>query len=347
MRRSSSFSSILVALAVVGGAACAHAGRAASVASVSTTPQSSATSAAQSQNFITVEGADLNAKLASATARARSTNAHTTYWSAYAFDVRPGVAVDPGGGEFHGSMNNSGNTTVFVGTSNGMTVETRNLGVFLLRDANSSAISRVEIYNLDRKREYGGYPVYWMGRAGNDESLNFLRTLAEAAPAATRNGGLINEHAALAVALHDDARVAAMLKTFVRSSQNMSVRSTAVYWLGQVGGETQFLADLVRNESEKTDIRRQAAHAIGASRDRAALTTLQGLYDGLPQTTPGQRDVKRGIIHAVSDNENKDAATAFLLKVAKTDADNESRRTAVHALAEEGRDAVIDDLMSI
>jgi len=348
MRRSFSFASLFIGLALLGNAACAHPGNAASVAAT-TNPAASETSAAaaQSSTFIQVEGADLKAKLDAAGSRARSSR--TPYWSAYSFDVRPGVAVDPNGGEFHGSMNTSGGTTVFVGTSNGMTVETRNLGVFLLREAAGTAVTRMEIYNLDRKREYGGYPVYWMGRAANDESLNYLRGLAEAAPspASTTNAGLLNQHATLAIALHDDARVGAMLKGFVKASSNSKVRSTAVYWIGQIGGETEFLAGIVRDESEKADLRRQAAHAIGESRDRAALSTLRSLYEGLPQSSSAQREVKRGIIHAVSDNEDTAGASAFLLKVAKTDADKESRRTAVHALGDHGRDAVIDDLMSI
>jgi HEAT repeat protein len=174
--------------------------------------------------------------------------------------------------------------------------------------------------------------------------LNYLRGLAEAAPSptTTTNAGLLNQHATLAIAIHDDARVGALLKGFAGSSRHPKVRSTAVYWLGQIGGETDFLAGIVRNNSETKDVRRQAAHAIGESRDRAALSTLQSLYDGITE-----RDVKRGIIHAVAGNENKDGATAFLLKVAKTDADKDSRRTAVHAIGDEGRDSVIDELMSI
>lgn len=348
MRRSFSFGSLLLGLALCGGSACAHEGNAAVAAVAETTPAPLETSVAaaaivaQSSSFITVEGADLKAKLDAASSRARSSR--TPYWSAYSFDVRPGVAVDPGGGEFHGSMSQSGGTTVFVGTSNGMTVETRNLSVFLLRDAGTNAITRLEIYNLDRKREYSGYPVYWLGRAGSEESLNLLRGTAEAitAPASNTNAGLLQQHATLAIALHDDALVGPMLKGFVGSSRHPKVRSTAVYWLGQVGGETEFLAALVRNNSETKDVRRQAAHAIGESRDRAALTTLQSLYDSV-----AEREVKRGIIHAVSDNENKDAATAFLLKVAKTDADKEARRTAVHAIGNQERDGVIDDLTGI
>ncbi|MCA1567505.1 MAG: HEAT repeat domain-containing protein [Acidobacteria bacterium] len=349
MRRSFTFGSLLIGLSLFGNSACAHPGNAAAAAAATNRAAAgtaaAAAVAAQSSSFIPVEGADLRAKLDAASTRSRS--ARTPYWSAYSFDVRPGVAVDPNGGEFHGSMNTSGGTTVFVGTSNGMTVETRNLAVFVLREADAAAVTRLEIYNLDRKREYSGYPVYWLGRAGNEESLNYLRGLAEStpAPASTTGAGLLNQHATLAIGLHDDARVAGTLKGFVKSSSDPKVRSTAVYWIGQIGGETQFLADIVRNEGEKDELRRQAAHAIGASRDRAALSTLQSLYDGLSQST--RHEVKRGIINAVSNNENREGAAAFLLKVAKTDADKQSRRAAVHALGNHGRDAVIDDLMGI
>ncbi|HZH91261.1 MAG TPA: HEAT repeat domain-containing protein [Pyrinomonadaceae bacterium] len=353
MRKSFTFGSLLISLAMLGGSACANAGSAAAGAPANppATETGAAPVAAQSSSFIQIEGADLRAKLDAASTRARA--AGKPYWSAYAFDVRPGVAVDPGGVEFHGSMNTSGGTTVFVGTSNGMTVETRNLAVFLLREAGSAAITRMEIYNLDRKREYGGHPVYWLGRAANEESLNLLRGLAESAATPSSpsspasNAGLVNQHAVLALALHDDPRVGAMLKGFVKASNYPSARSTAVYWIGQIGGETEFLAGLVRNESEDAKLRRQAAHGIGASRDRAALSTLQNLYEGLSQSSPARREVKRGIIHAASDNENREGAAAFLLKVAKTDADKESRRSAIHALGDHGRDAVIDDLMSI
>lgn len=297
----------------------------------------------QAQSFINVEGADLGAKMEGALRRARAASTgKALFWSAYSFDVRPGVAVDPTVHEFHGYMDNSGSTTVFVGTSNGMTVETRNLGLFLLRDAASGSITRVEIYNLDKRREYGGYPVYWLGSAGNEESLNFLRPLVEAAQASTaRPQALIAEHAALAIGLHDDARAAAILKNFVRSSRDIKVRSTAVFWLGQAG-EQAFLADLVRDERESSDLRSHAAHAIGESRDKNALSTLQSLYQSVTN-----RDVRRSLIHAVAQNEDTDAASAFLLRVAKSDPDAEARMHAVHQLGEIERESILDELMKI
>ncbi|HYX41710.1 MAG TPA: HEAT repeat domain-containing protein [Pyrinomonadaceae bacterium] len=288
------------------------------------------------QSFTAVEGTDLNARLEAASVRARSKQ--TPYWSAYAFDVRPGVAVDPNIHQFNGSMNTYGDTTVFTGTTaNGMTIETRNLAIFLLRTPGSNQVTRMEIYNLERRREYGGYPVYWLDRANNEESLNYLRSLADAAPAS-----LLAERAVLAISLHDDNHVGSMLKNFIRTSQNRRIRLSAVYWLGQVGGEQAFLADLVRNEAEDRDLRKRAAYALGESRDRSALATLQTLYD-----TVTDREVRRSIVHAAGENEDRDAALAFVLKVAKTDADRENRRAAVHQLGEFEGERVVDELMKI
>ncbi len=299
-------------------------------------PGQQQSAAATVQTFTTIEGPNLLARLEAAGQRARS--GKTPYWSAYAFDVRPAVAVDPAIHEFHGSMNTIGDTAVFVGTTaSGMTVETRNLAVFLLREPASNQITRMEIYNLERKREYAGYPVYWLGRANNEESLNYLRALAEAAPM-----NILGERAVLGISLHDDPRVASLLKNFIRTSQNQRIRSSSVYWLGQVGGEQEFLADLVRNEAEGKKVRRQAAHAIGESRDRNALGTLQSLYDAVKEV-----EIRRAIVNAAGNNQEQDAALAFLLKIARTDPERRVRRSAVHQLGEFDRPSIVDELMKI
>jgi HEAT repeat protein len=288
------------------------------------------------QSFTAVEGADLMARLDAAQARARAHQ--TAYWSAYTFDVRSGVAVDPAIRDFNGSITTMGDTTVFVGTTpNGMTVETRNLAIFLLRDPASNQITRMEVYNLERKREYSGYPVYWLGRANNEESINYLRALAAATPL-----DILSERAVLGIALHDDMRVAGMLKNFVSTSPNPRIRSSSVYWLGQVGGEQTFLASLVRNETEDMKMRRAAAHAIGQSRDRGAIVTLQDLYRDVKDV-----EVRRGVISAAGNSIDEQPAFTFLLGVAKQDADWESRRVAVRQLGHFHREDAVEEMMKI
>ena len=319
--------SMLLFLAIIGFACVAVA--------AADDPQTQST-ATTVQSFTAVEGADLMAKLDAAQSRARERQ--VPYWSAYTFDVRPGVAVDPSVREFNGSIHTLGDTSVFIGTTAaGITVETKNLAIFLLREPSNNQITRMEVYNLERKREYSGYPVYWLGRANNEESLNYLRAIAAATPL-----DMLSERAVLGIALHDDARVGGMLKNFVGTSPNPRIRSTSVYWLGQVGGETTFLASLVRNETEDLKLRRSAAHALGQSRERGNIATLQQLYQSVKDV-----EVRRSLISAAGNSLDEQPAFTFVLGVAKNDADWESRRVAVRQLGHFQREDGAEELMKI
>jgi HEAT repeat protein len=328
--------SMLLILAIA-GIACAGGNRAGTVtvAAASDELQKQPVSTTI-QSFTPVEGPDLMARLEAAQARARGQQA--PYWSAYSFDVRSGVGVDANIHDFNGTMNITGDTTLFWGTNAaGVTVETPNLAIFLLRDPSSNQITRMEIYNLENKREYSGYRVYWLGRANNEESLNYLRAIAAATPL-----DMLSERAVLAIALHDDARVGGMLKNFVASSPNQRIRSTSVFWLGQVGGEHEFLASIVRNDAEEKKLRTSAAHSIGRSRDRGAITTLKELYE-----TVKDPELRRSVISAAGNAVDEQPAFAFLLNVAKSDADWEARRTAVRQLGHFERDDAVEELMKI
>jgi HEAT repeat protein len=293
--------------------------------------------AATRQDFIPVAGADLKSKLDAAVRTGRAASKPSPFWAAYTFDVRPGIAIDPDFEQFSGSMNQFGGTTVFQGKVNGVTVETRNLGLFLLHDPRTGDITRAEIYNLERKHEYGGYPVYWLGRAGNEESLNYLLGLVES----TRPERVV-ETANVALAVHDDRRVNDMLKNLVRQSKNKEVRETSVYWLGHIGGEHAFLSEIVRNEREDEDLREAAAHAVGLSRDEAALSAVQSLYASV-----ADGDVRAALVHSAAHNENEAAASAFLLKVARTDRDNDVKAQAIHSLGRFDTEQVVEELMKI
>lgn len=285
---------------------------------------------AQREGFIPVEGTSLKSKLDAAISRGRASSAGSRFWAAYAFDVRPGVAIDVV------IYNDNGSTTLINDTSvsTNSKIETRNLGVFLLHDPNEGAFSRVEIYNLDRKRDYSSYPVYWLGRAGNEESLNFLKGLTESSKVAK-----VPERAVMALALHDDPRVDTMLEDLVRRSSIEKVRSTAVFWLGQTPGHHPLLGELVRNEQESTHLRKEAAFSLGISKDPAAMSTLQNLYGSIDN-----REVKKQIIFAASINKKDDSPAAnnqsdeegvgFLIKVAETDADRELKKQALFWLGQ-------------
>lgn len=293
--------------------------------------------AQQEQSFTPVAGATLQAKQDAAIAQGTGARA-SRFWTAYAFDVRPGHVVDidyvSDDGRFIIQGNWESSDTGFIVRDPG--VETRNLGVFTLRDA-TGQIVRVEIYNLGRRREYGGYPVYWLGRASNEESLNFLRAIIEQ----SKSDDMASD-AVRAVAMHDDRRVPEFLERIARSTAFDSVRAQAVRSLGEppVSDATrEYLAQLARDERESTDVRRAAISAYGRSRDAQALTFLQGVYNSFTS-----RDLKRTALANISRNQNNDAAAGFLIRVATQESDQELRKQAVSRLGEIAGDRALGTL---
>ena len=278
----------------------------------------------QTKSFIPVEGATLKAKLDSAIVAGKANAPQGRFWVGYQFEVRPGVSVDfevvdSAGGIY---MSMDGTSIVF-----GDQHETRELGVFLLYDEGREQFIRVEVYNLRRQREFSGYPVYWAGRISNEESLNYLKTIVDS-PAADMNR--LSERAVFAVALHDDARVDALLIEMIRRPIAEPMRSRAIYWLGHTP-ETQIkntlFTEMVRNAQESSEARNQAMSALGMSRSPATLSLLQNLFETM---TSGE--LKRRALMGIARNDNSDGAATYLIKVAESDKDFELRKSAIASL---------------
>src|ERR1044071_4990367 len=201
----------------------------------------------QTKNFTPVDGANLKAKIESAIIAGKAESPNGRFWVGYQFEVRPGVAVDfeivdSTGGIY---MSMDGASMMFDPRH-----ETRELGLFLLFDAARDSFIRAEVYNLQRTREFSNYPVYWAGRISNEESLNYLKSIVDSpAPEINR----LAERAIFAIALHDDARVDAILTEMIRRPASEPTRSRAIYWLGNtpetVAKNTLFV-EIVRNDRE-------------------------------------------------------------------------------------------------
>src|SRR4029079_18918339 len=145
-----------------------------------------------------VDGANLKAKIDSAIITGKADAPNGRFWVGYQFEVRPGVAidfevVDAAGGVY---MSMDGTSMMFDSR-----YETRELGLFLLFDTQREQFTRAEVYNLKRKHEFSGYPVYWAGQISNEESLNYLKSIIDStAPEVNR----LADRATFAIALHDD-----------------------------------------------------------------------------------------------------------------------------------------------
>jgi hypothetical protein len=277
------------------------------------------------RNFIPVQGAGFKERL-DAAMRDGGAQAQKQghYWTAYSFDVRPGVVVDLQIVSDDGSTFNLEGSSIVVGNS---PVETRNLGVFLLRSVQGGTIERVNVLNLEREHDFAGYPVFWLGHVSNDESLAFLRPLAST----TDNSG-VGSPATLAISIHDDQRVFGALVELAQSARSKPVRIRAIAALGRSGASPEavaFLSGIVRNSAAEMEIREQAVRSLGKLRDPAGLNPLIQSFEG----SADQR-FRRRIISAVGMNNDRKGAIKFLLDVAANGGDVESKRNAMLQLSQ-------------
>lgn len=284
----------------------------------------SAAALGQTKNFTPVDGANLKAKIESAIIAGKANVPNGRFWVGYQFEVRPGVAVDfeivdSSGGVY---MSMDGTSMMFDPRH-----ETRELGVFLLFDAQRDTFTRAEVYNLRREREFSSYPVYWAGRISNEESLNYLKSIVDSpAPEINR----LAERATFAIAVHDDARVDPMLMEMVRRPIADPMRSRAIYWLGNTGesaAKNTFFTEIIRNSQESSEARNSAMSALAMSRSAATLPLLQNMFE-----TMTGRELKRRALTGISRNDNSDGAATYLIRVAETEKDLELRKSAIASL---------------
>jgi HEAT repeat protein len=279
---------------------------------------------AQTKNFTPVDGASLKAKIDNAVTQGRAGAQGGRFWVGYQFEARPGVAVD-----FEVVDSTGGVYFSMDGTSMSFDsrYETRELGLFLLFDTQRDQFTRAEVYNLRRPHEFSGYPVYWAGRAGNEESLNYLKSFIDSsAPEINR----LADRATFAIALHDDARIESILTELIRRPVSEPIRSRAIYWLGYTPESTSknnLLAEIVRNNQEASEPRQQAMAALGLSRAAAVLPLLENLFE-----TMTARELKRRALSGIARNDNRDAAAVYLIRVAETEKELELRKSAIASL---------------
>jgi len=275
----------------------------------------------QTKSFIPVDGANLKAKIDGAVVAGKANATNGRFWVGYQFEARPGVAidyevVDSAGGVY---MSMDGTSVMFDPRH-----ETRELGVFLLYDTTREAFIRAEVYNLRRNREYSGYSVYWAGHISNEESLSYLKSIVDAsAPEVKR----LAERATFAIALHDDARVDAMLTEMIRRPIAEPMRSRAIYWLGntpETAAKNTLFTEIVRNNQESTEARHAAMSALAMSRSAAVLPGLQNLFE-----TMTTRELKRRALTGIARNDNNDAAATYLIHLAESEKDMELRKSAI------------------
>ena len=258
------------------------------------------------KNFISVEGNDLRARLDAAQTQARTAS---RYWAAYKFPVRPKVSIDAV------SMTSTGPAELGrIICGNVGEHETRSLGVFLLYGQRE--LVRVEIYNLERERNYEGWPVYWLGEVEASESLTLLSSLVRATKNEVMGGKLAD-----AIALHESPQVEELLSELTRSSPLVSVRANAVFCLGRFGQNLALVEEVAGDRREHTHVRQQAIMAIGKGRSPGALDALRRLADVVKEQL-----LRETIVNAVAKTRHPEAQELLKAFAERSDDARFSRR---------------------
>jgi len=252
-------------------------------------------------------------RLDEALRQATAKSADARFWVVYSINARRGVGVDEElPRDLKGVIFKEGLRISLRPAS-----ESKKVGVFLLY--HGSELEKVEIHDLDRYRSEDKYPVKSLGQVQNTESIGLLKSLL-----AKNFGKLTGERLVLAIALHDDPQVEAILLEIVNSSKaDEKQRGTAAMWLGQIPGQKALLENLARNEELPIEVRKQAVVGLGFSRYADVLSTLEKLYKTL-----SDREVREQALFAASNNVDRTEAAAFLNKVKNTDPDQDLRRQA-------------------
>lgn len=297
-----------------------------------------AIAAQQTNSFTPVSGANLKAKIDTAISQGKANGQSPLFWVGYQFEVRPGVAVDFEIVSDNGTITWSNDGYSMMSDSR---YETRELGLFMLFEKARDSFTRAEVYNLKRDHQFSSYPVYWAGKATNEESLNYLKSIIDSTvPEVNR----LSDRAAYAIALHDDARVEAILTELIRRPASESIRNRAIYWLGytpESQAKGTLLTEIVRNQRESSEARQQALSALGMSRAATTLPVLENLYE-----TMTTRELKRLALVGIGRSDNRDGAAAYLIQVLQNQTDVELQKSALSGLGRIAGDKSLGALTS-
>jgi hypothetical protein len=249
--------------------------------------------------------------------------------------------------------------------------ETRELGCFFFttRSARRSFAPKSTTCAASRVQQLSGL----LGRTHQQRRESELPEVDRRSPAPEVNR--LAERATFAIALHDDARVDAMLIEMIRRPVDEPMRSRAIYWLGntpETAAKNTLFTEIVRNNQESTEARNAAMSALAMSRSaaRVAVATEPFRNDdhARPQATRTQRrrsqrqqrrgrDVPDPVAEAEKDMELRKSAIANLGRIAGQkslgaltstvdgDADVELQKQAVVAIGRRPKDEAVPILI--
>jgi hypothetical protein len=202
----------------------------------------------------------------------------------------------------------------------------KDLGIFLSYESGRPASLRdVDLSDLELRFDFKGRTFYWLGEAGDEESLGLVKALYVRTEAAKAKEGLL-----AAAGLHGNPRLAVpFLASVLSSGEADDLRKDAAFWMGQQH-DAEGLRTLVR--AAKTDgsreVREGAVFSISQVKIPEAADELIALAKGADHA-----DVRKQAIFWLSQIASEKAAPA-LEEFARKDGEPDVQEQAIFALSQ-------------
>jgi HEAT repeat protein len=237
-------------------------------------------------------------------------------------------------------------------------------------NASKAELVRVGMSNLDLYFDLRGLPLFWLGEAADEESLDWLnkayrRTKSED----------VKEHFLAAVGIHQNpGLVTPILDSVLKSQETDDLRKHATFWLGQQNDRKAYEILMQTAKKDRSDevqegavfaisqidleesvegliglaksaddeeVRKKAVFWLGQKASNKATEALKSMaYES------GDTKIQEQAVFALSQLPSKEGVEA-LIKVAKTHPNAEVRKKAIFWLGETGDPRALEVLIEI
>jgi len=234
-------------------------------------------------------------------------------------------------------------------------------GLLFLHDAaKNGEIMDITLLDPEQAYDFADAPVFWLGRAENEESIPLLEKNFEAG----KNNAPLQKSLIFAASCHQGPEAYAFLKKAATGPYDKKVRESAIFWLGdyrdsksladlkeiyrreqdeglkkqvifalQLSKQKEAVEELIRiaKQDSSQEARKQAIFWLG---QKASAESIEALKDIVEEPNE-ETKLKDQAVFAISQLP-KDKAVPLLIDIAKTNKNSSVRKKAIFWLGQSG-----------
>lgn len=250
--------------------------------------------------------------------------------------------------------------------------EMRAQAIFLLAQHGGDEVEdlMMDVAKNDQDDEVREQAIFWLSQVGSDRALDLLFELFQS----DIDNEDIQERLIFAIAQHGDERSAKLLRDIAGDrGRDSEIRENAIFWLGQQDDDNfpflrdlfldaedsevkekiifavsqqngreqaEFLTQVLRDENEDTEIRKNALFWLGQS-GRLDLTDLEGMY-----ATLEDREMREQAIFVIA-QQGGSQAVDLLMEIVRSEEDPDLKSNAVFWIGQIDDDRAVELLEEI